>query len=297
MLPSLSIFFERTVHIVTGKYLSTLIDRIKKQTPIAGANMRSEETPGGILLHADLDSLVTPATSILYDFKATLAGVNSLTIAGGKVIGTTWGTIDQDNPVPSDFLAEQFTVAPQTLSVPSGSSVWLTITATTTDLALTGQLLLVDSVTRTVTTGGGGAGGQGGGGGGSGDQTLSTAGSVGTTGASAVLNTPGAADGGVANGGVGPGEGEGTPAYGGAGGNGALGGAGETKTFLHYNKFKCSFRRYTITGASFTVAASKPVSSGTSFNVKLASHIDGVITQYHSGSFHICFPTLSFIVP
>jgi PPE-repeat protein len=297
MLPSLSSFAENVVHIVTGKYLKTLVDRIKRQTPIAGANVRMQETAEGIMLHADLDSIVTPTTTLLYDFKATLAGVNSLTIAGGRVIGTIWGTINQDSPFPPDLLSEQFTIATQTLSVPSGSSVWLKITASTTDIALTGQLSLVDSVTRTVTTGGGGAGGQGGGGGGSGDSSLSTAGQVGATGSTAVLNTPGAADAGVANGGIGPGEGVGTPAYGGPGGNGGAGGLGESKAFIHYNQFKASLRLYTATGATLEVAADKPVSSGTAFYVRIASHVDGIITQYQCGSYHITFPTITFIVP
>jgi len=192
MLPTLSSFAENVVHIVTGKYLKTLVDRIKRQTPIAGANITMQETAEGIMLHANFDSLVTPTTALLYDFKATLAGTNSLTIAGGKVIGAVWGTINQDSPFPPDLLSEQFTIATQTLSVPSGSSVWLKITASTADIALTGQLSLVDSVTRTVTTGGGGAGGQGGGGGGSGDSSVSTAGQAGSPGSSAVLDTPGA---------------------------------------------------------------------------------------------------------
>ena len=298
MLPQLKLYAEKVLYVVTGKTMALLVDRIRLQTPLAGANMRIEETSNGLLLHANKESLVAPVTPITFDFQASLASTNSLAITAGRVIGTTYGTINQDDPLPTDWLAEQFTVAAGVFAVPSGSSVWLQITAVETDLALTGALPLTDAVSRTITTGGGGAGGQGGGGGATGDQTYSTAGGSGANGEAASGQVPGDPDAGTANGGTSAGEGtSGTPANGSPGGNGGAGGAGETKTFTNYDKLKMTWRRWQITGASLVVSAGKPTSSATSFNVRIASQTAGVVTQYQAGSFHICLPTISYIVP
>ena len=298
MLPQLKNYANKVLHVVTGKTMALLVDRIRLQTPLAGANMRIEETSNGLLLHANKESLVAPVTPITFDFQASLASTNSLAITAGRVIGTTYGTINQDDPLPTDWLAEQFTVAAGVFTVPSGSSVWLQITAVETDLALTGALPLTDAVSRTITTGGGGAGGQGGGGGATGDQTYSTAGGSGANGESAYGQVPGGPDAGTANGGTSAGEGtSGTPANGSPGGNGGAGGAGETKTFTNYDKLKMTWRRWQITGATLVVAVDKPTSSATSFNVRIASQTAGVVTQYQAGSFHICLPTISYIVP
>lgn len=298
MLPQLKNYADKVLHVVTGKTMALLVDRIRLQTPLAGANMRIEETSNGLLLHANKESLVAPVTPITFDFQASLASTDSLAIAAGRVIGTTYEAINQDDPLPTDWLAEQFTVAAGVFTVPSGSSVWLQITAVETDLALTGALPLTDAVSRTITTGGGGGGGSGGGGGATGDQTYSTAGTAGGPGGNASGQVPGGRSTYTGVGGTSAGEGTtGTPANGSNAGNGAAGGAGETKTFTNYDKLKMTWRRWQITGASLVVAVDKPTSSATSFNVRIASQTAGVVTQYQAGSFHICLPTISYIVP
>jgi hypothetical protein len=298
MLPQIKFFADKVLYIVTGKTMALLVDRIRRQTPIAGANMRLEETSNGLLLHANKESLVAPVNPITFDFQASLAATNSLAITAGRVIGTTYGTINQDDPAPTDWLSEQFTVAAGLFSVPSGSSVWLQITATQTDVALTGALPLTDAVTRTILTGGGGGGGSGGGGGATGDQTYSTAGTAGGAGGNASGQVPGGRSAYTGAGGTSAGEGTtGTPANGSNAGNGGAGGAGETKTFTNYDKLKMTWRRWQITGATLVVAADKPVSSATSFYVRIAAQTAGVVTQYQAGSFHICLPTISYIVP
>jgi hypothetical protein len=298
MLPQLKNYADNILHVVTGKTMELLVDRIRRQTPIAGANMRLEETSNGLLLHANKESLVAPVNPITFDFQASLASTDSLAIASGRVIGTTYGTINQDDPAPTDWLEEQFTVSSGVFTVPSGSSVWLQITASETDLALTGALPLTDAVSRTITTGGGGGGGSGGGGGATGDQTYSTAGTAGGAGGDASGQVPGGRSASTGAGGTSAGEGtSGTPANGSNAGNGGAGGAGETKTFTNYDKLKMTWRRWQITGATLVVAADKPVSSATSFNVRIASQTGGVVTQYQAGSFHICLPTISYIVP
>ena len=298
MMPQLKNYADKVLYVVTGKTMALLVDRIRRQTPLAGANMRIEETSNGLLLHANKESLVAPITPIIFDFQASLASADSLAITAGRVIGTTYGTINQDDPLPTDWLQEQFTVSAGLFTVPSGSSVWLQITATETDLALTGALSTVGMVTRTITTGGGGGGGSGGGGGATGDQTYSTAGTAGGPGGNASGQVPGGRSTYTGIGGGSPGEGtSGTPANGSNAGNGAAGGAGETKTFTNYDKFRMTWRRWQITGATLVVAVDKPTSSATSFNIRIASQTAGVVTQYQAGSFHICLPTISYIVP
>ena len=293
MLPDIPNFNLGNVHILTGKMLERIVQRIRLQTPIAGDNLRMEETNAGILLHADQAIQTSPTISINHDFKASLPATNSLDITAGRVIGTTWGTPSMSDPLPTDWLAEQLTVGPSTLTVTDGQSVWLRIQCSQTDVEMNGTLSATGASTITVTTGGGGAGGGGGGGGAGGDGTTGYAGDVG---ASASGQTPGGAGTTNALGGTASGENSGTPGEGGNGGNGAAGGNGEVKSFTQYTKLLMVFRRWQITSASFEVHATKPTASpATNIYVRIASQTGGVVTQYHAGSYHVTLPATTYI--
>lgn len=293
MLPDIPNFNLGDVHILTGKMLERIVQRIRLQTPIAGDNLRLEETNAGILLHADQAIQTSPTISINHDFKASLPATNSLDITAGRVIGTTWGTPTMSDPLPTDWLAEQFTVGPSTLTVTDGQSVWLRIQCSQTDVDMNGTLSATGASTITVTTGGGGAGGGGGGGGAGGDGTTGYAGDVG---ASASGQTPGGVGTTNALGGTASGENSGTPGEGGNGGNGAAGGDGEVKSFTQYTKLLMVFRRWQITSASLEVHATKPTASpATNIYVRIASQTGGVVTQYHAGSYHVTLPATTYI--
>ena len=293
MLPDIPNFNLGDVHILTGKMLERIVNRIRLQTPIAGDNLRLEETNAGILLHADQAIQTSPTISINHDFKASLPATNSLDITAGRVIGTTWGTPTMSDPLPTDWLAEQFTVGPSTLTVTDGQSVWLRIQCSQTDVDMNGTLSATGASTITVTTGGGGAGGGGGGGGAGND---GTAGYAGATGESASGQTPGSAGTVNAAGGTNPHENSGTPAEGGDGGNGAAGGNGEAKSFTQYTKLLMVFRRWQITSASLEVHTTKPTASpATNISVRIASQTGGVVTQYHAGSYHVTLPATTYI--
>ena len=293
MLPDIPNFNLGDVHILTGKMLERIVNRIRLQTPIAGDNLRMEETNAGILLHADQAIQTSPTISINHDFKASLPATNSLDITAGRVIGTTWGTPTMSDPLPTDWLAEQFTVGPSTLTVTDGQSVWLRIQCSQTDVDMNGTLSATGASTITVTTGGGGAGGGGGGGGAGGDGTTGYAGDVG---ASASGQTPGGVGTTNALGGTAGGENSGTPGEGGNGGNGAAGGNGEVKSFTQYTKLLMVFRRWQITSASLEVHATKPTASpATNIYVRIASQTGGVVTQYHAGSYHVTLPATTYI--
>ena len=293
MLPDIPNFNLGDVHILTGKMLERIVNRIRMQTPIAGDNLRLEETNAGILLHADQAIQTSPTISINHDFKASLPATNSLDITAGRVIGTTWGTPTMSDPLPTDWLAEQFTVGPSTLTVTDGQSVWLRIQCSQTDVDMNGTLSATGASTITVTTGGGGAGGGGGGGGAGND---GTAGYAGATGESASGQTPGSAGTVNAAGGTNPHENSGTPAEGGDGGNGAAGGNGEAKSFTQYTKLLMVFRRWQITSASLEVHTTKPTASpATNIYVRIASQTGGVVTQYHAGSYHVTLPATTYI--
>ena len=293
MLPDIPNFNLGDVHILTGKMLERIVQRIRLQTPIAGDNLRMEETNAGILLHADQAIQTSPTISINHDFKASLPAINSLDITAGRVIGTTWGTPTMSDPLPTDWLSEQFTVGPSTLTVTDGQSVWLRIQCSQTDVDMNGTLSATGASTITVTTGGGGAGGGGGGGGAGGDGTTGYAGDVG---ASASGQTPGGVGTTNALGGTASGENSGTPGEGGNGGNGVAGGNGETKSFTQYTKLLMVFRRWQITSASLEVHTTKPTASpATNIYVRIASQTGGVVTQYHAGSYHITLPATTYI--
>ena len=144
---------------LTGKTLEKIVRRIKMQTPIEGANLRLEETNAGILLHADQQAEVAPTVAINHDFKATSPAFNTLDISAGKVYGVDWGTPSMSNPLPTNWLAQQASIGPSTLSVASGSSVWLRIQLSQVDVNMSGALSATGATTLSVTTGGGGAGG------------------------------------------------------------------------------------------------------------------------------------------
>ena len=294
MLPDIPNFNLGDVYVLTGKTLEKIVRRVRMQTPIEGANMRLEETNAGILLHADRQAEAAPAVTIEHDFKATSPATNTLDITVGRVIGTTWGTPTMSNPLPTDWLAEQFTVGPSTLAVADGQSVWLRIQCSQTDAEMNGTLSATGATWLSVTTGGGGAGGDGGGGGAGGD---GTSGYVGNTGESASGQTAGS-PGYYTPGGINSTSNSesGTAAEGGDGGNGAAGGNGEAKFFNHYTKLLMVFRRWQVTSASLEVHTNKPTASpATNIYVRIASQTGGVVTQYHAGSYHITLPATTYI--
>jgi hypothetical protein len=292
MLPDIPNFNLGDVYVLTGKTLEKIVRRIKMQTPIEGANIRLEETNAGILLHADQQVEVAPTVAINHDFKATSPAFNTLDITAGKVYGVEWGTPTMSNPLPTNWLAQQASIGPTTLSVPSGSSVWLRIQLSQTDTNMSGTLSATGATTLSVTTGGGGAGGDGGGGGAGGDGTAGYAGAVGEAASGQTGGGPGLGTLGGSNGN----ENSGTPAEGGDGGDGAAGGDGQVKSFTHYTTLLMVFRRWQVTSASLVVSASKPTASpATNIYVRIASQTDGVVTQYHAGSYHITLPAATFI--
>lgn len=292
MLPDIPNFNLGDVYILTGKTLEKIVRRIKMQTPIEGANMRLEETNAGILLHADQEVQTAPAVAIEHDFKATSPAFNTLDITAGKVYGVEWGTPTMSNPLPTNWLAQQASIGATTLSVPSGSSVWLRILLSQTDVDMSGTLSATGATTLTVTTGGGGAGGDGGGGGAGGDGTAGYAGLAGEDASGQTAGGPGTGTLGGSNGN----ENSGTAAEGGDGGDGAPGGDGQAKTFSQYTTLLMVFRRWQVTSASLEVHSTKPTASpSTNIYVRIASQTDGVITQYHAGSYHITLPAATFI--
>jgi hypothetical protein len=292
MLPDIPNFNLGDVYVLTGKTLEKIVRRIKMQTPIEGANIRLEETNAGILLHADQQVEVAPTVAINHDFKATSPAFNTLDISAGKVYGIEWGTPTMSNPLPTNWLAQQASIGPTTLSAPSGSSVWLRIQLSQTDVNMSGALSATGATTLSVTTGGGGAGGDGGGGGAGGDGTAGYAGSTGESASGRTAGGPGDGTLGGSNGN----ENSGTPAEGGDGGDGAAGGDGQVKSFTHYTTLLMVFRRWQVTSASLVVSASKPTASpATNIYVRIASQTDGVVTQYHAGSYHITLPAATFI--
>jgi len=292
MLPDIPNFNLGDVYVLTGKTLEKIVRRITMQTPIEGANIRLEETNAGILLHADQEVQAAPAVAINHDFKATSPAVNTLDITAGKVYGVEWGTPTMSNPLPTNWLAQQASIGATTLSVPSGSSVWLRIQLSQTDVNMSGTLSATGATTLSVTTGGGGAGGDGGGGGAGGDGTAGYAGSTGESASGKTAGGPGDGTLGGSNGN----ENSGTPAEGGDGGDGGAGGDGQVKSFSHYTTLLMVFRRWQVTSASLVVSTSKPTASpATNIYVRIASQTDGVVTQYHAGSYHITLPAATFI--
>ena len=294
MLPDIPNFNLGDVYILTGKMLEKIVNRIRLQTPIAGGNLRMEETNAGILLHADQEIQTSPTISINHDFKASLSATSTLNITVGRVIGTTWGTPTISNPLPTDWLAEQHTVGPSTLAVADGQSVWLRIQCSQTDVEMNGPLPESGATNLSVTTGGGGAGGDGGGGGAGGDGTVGYNGNTGESASGQTAGGPGVSTPGGVN--STSNSESGTPAEGGDGGNGAAGGDGQIKFFTHYTKLLMVFRRWQITSASFEVYTTKPTSSpATNIYVRIASQTGGVVTQYHAGSYHVTLPATTFI--
>jgi hypothetical protein len=292
MLPDIPNFNLGDVYILTGKMLERIVQRIKMQKPIEGADIRLEETNAGILLHADQHIEVAPTVAINHDFKATSPAFDTLDIAAGKVFGVEWGTPSMSNPLPANWLAQQASIGLTTLSVPSGSSVWLRIQLSQTDVNMSGALSATGATTLSVTTGGGGAGGDGGGGGAGGDGTAGYAGAAGEAASGQTAGDPGIGTLGGSNGN----ENSGTAAEGGDSGDGAAGGDGQVKSFTHYTTFLMVFRRWQVTSASLEVHATKPTASpATNIYIRIASQTDGVVTQYHAGSYHITLPAATFI--
>lgn len=294
MLPDLPVFVPKQVYVLSGKFLWLLCRRVQLQTPLRGRGLQFEETKQGIVLRTTVQANVAASLSLSsYDFKASWSGTN-IAIASGNVISPNWGTVDQDNPAPTDW-TEIYTISATTLAIADGQSVWAKITWTKTDLALDGPLSLTGSTSHIVYGGAGGAGGDGGGGGGGG----ASGGTGGTGGAGA--NATATAPGGVglnASGGNSPGSGSGTAADGGDGGDGGAGGAGESKSFTHYTRMLANLRRWSRYTAELVVSTNKPAAySHTETYVRLASVSGGVITQHHAGQIIITPSMVDFITP
>jgi hypothetical protein len=291
MLPDLPIFKDDTPHVTTGKYMQRLIDRIRLQTPLGSAFVQVQETDAGIALHAAPPGVAPPPFTLSHDFKATLAGTNTLAIQAGRVNAINWGTPNADDPLPSQWLQEYAVAGSAGLSVPSGGTVWLKIECTRTDVPMDGALSATDAIARSVSGGAGGGGGGGGGGGAGGGGLI---GYAGLTGGDASGTTPGISGEGGLGGFDSGGEDPGTPAEGAAGGNGGAGGSGQAKSFANYEKILIVWRRWQVTSASLVVNPTTP-STPTSILVRIASQTDGVITQYQAGSFQLTLPTTTFI--
>jgi len=292
MLPDLPVFVPKKVHLLTGEFLARLVARVEQQTPLEWDGMRFEEVEEGIIVHADGGGAVASA-AISYDFQATNYGGGTIDIASGRVLSPDWGTPDQDDPQPTDWL-DAYEVSGATVAITDGQSIWLHIEFAKTALALAGPLPTTGATSRSVTGGGGGAGGDGGGGGGGGESA--GIGGDGANGASATGGTAGAEGTGGGSGGA-PGEGSGVAANGGAGGNGAAGGAGEVRSFNHYTQLLATWNRWEVYTASFVASTSKPTSSDTDAYVRIATVSGGTITQYHAGQVVLAPSAATFIVP
>lgn len=293
MLPDLPVF-GKAVHFLTGKFLNLLCDRIKAQTPIAGAGVDLEETEDGLIIKST--ATVAPAsTEMEYSFQVTMNSPTEAHVKFGLVFATQWGTPNFEDPFPEDWLFELETDEVD-LTVASGDSIWLKVILTKADEDLEKPLPTTGATLLSVTPGAGGAGAAGGGGGGGGDDAgLDIDGTDGDNGANAAGGTGGTATE-VALGGISPGDGTGNPGWGGDGGDGGYGGAGHPVTWTHYTHMKLRTRLYSLSNVDIVVSASQPSSSATTLYVRLASISAGVATQHHAGNYHITPPAFGFMV-
>ena len=215
----------------------------------------------------------------------------AISVAAGKVVSSTWGTISASNPRPGDWTTEtNFTGG---LLPSTAAAAWLKIEYTEADdddednlgtevIALTGAA--------------GGKGGGGGGGGFSIGDTTTQEGVAAQTGAAGEDGGAGGAGGYVRLisdsspvGGLGTG-------YGNDGGNGGMGGdgyAGTAVTFTQKRKVALVRRRWTVSGLS--LHATKGTASETAAWVKLATIASGNVTQHVIGVVHAPVPTVAFI--
>ena len=291
MFPEFPNFFGNLNYFLKGKTLNLFRKALYEQVPIQGNGIILQETNDGIII-SSLQGKATATTSLI-DFTGVLSG-GDVTIRGGKVLGTSWSTYDVNNPSSGGWTESVATVAGATLAVADGFSIWLQIGITPTTNPVVGALSSVDQQTLTV-VGGTGGGGGGGGGGGAGGKTTGGDGVSGTTGANGVTGTPGAGGAGGAAGSNVPSTGDEEGGNGGSGGYGEGGDDGAEVFFQNYTKSAAQIRRWSVSSASFVVAASKPASSATTANLRLLSRSGTTITHHQVGSVFLSLPSVTFI--
>lgn len=292
MLPDIPVLNPKSSHFLSGKagrWLDLVRTRIFRQTPLAGDGIDLEETAAGLVCHARGGG-AGDAGDFAYGFQARWTDTNEVTIATGYVSAPNWTAWTQDNPRPSNWLAE-IEVPETPLTVADGDSIWLEIATPVTNNTITGDLPTTGGTAYNVYSGGGGGGGQGGGGGAGGDGA--NAGTAGGAGAAGVGQTAGIGGDGGSNGGTSPGEGDGEPGRGGDGGAGGAGGAGEVVTFTHYSLLRLRTRRYAGLSASLTTTVGTP--TATTSYVRIASISGSTITQHHAGNYTFTPPVITFI--
>ena len=291
MFPDFPNFFGNLHYFLKGKTLNLFRKALYEQVPIQGAGITLQETNDGIIITSLAGKATTTASVI--DFTGTLSG-GDVTIRGGKVLGTSWSTYAPNDPSSAGWTETVATVAGATLAVADGFSIWLQITITPTTNPVVGALSTADQQTLTV-VGGTGGGGGGGGGGGAGGKTTGGDGTNGTTGANGAAGTPGAGGAGGAAGSNVPSSGEEEGGNGGSGGIGEAGEYGLSVSFQNYTKAAAQIRRWSVSGASFVVSASKPASSATTANLRLLSRSGSTITHHQVGSVFLSLPSVTFI--
>ena len=291
MFPDFPNFFGNLHYFLKGKTLNLFRKALYEQVPIEGAGIILQETNDGIIITSQAGRATTTASVI--DFTGILSG-GDVTIRGGKVLGTSWSTYDVNDPSSGGWTESVATVAGATLAVADGFSIWLQITITPTTNPVVGALSAADQQTLTV-VGGTGGGGGGGGGGGAGGKTTGGDGTNGTTGANGATGSPGAGGAGGGPGTNAPSTGDEEGGNGGSGGYGEAGDYGLSVSFQNYTKAAAQIRRWTVSGASFVVAASKPASSATTANLRLLSRSGSTITHHQVGSVFLSLPSVTFI--
>jgi hypothetical protein len=291
LFPDFPNFFGNLHYFLKGKTLNLFRKALYEQVPIEGAGIILQETNDGIIITSQAGRATTTASVI--DFTGILSG-GDVTIRGGKVLGTSWSTYDVNDPSSGGWTESVATVAGATLAVADGFSIWLQITITPTTNPVVGALSAADQQTLTV-VGGTGGGGGGGGGGGAGGKTTGGDGTNGTTGANGATGSPGAGGAGGGPGTNAPSTGDEEGGNGGSGGYGEAGDYGLSVSFQNYTKAAAQIRRWTVSGASFVVAASKPASSATTANLRLLSRSGSTITHHQVGSVFLSLPSVTFI--
>jgi len=291
LFPDFPNFFGNLHYFLKGKTLNLFRKALYEQVPIQGAGITLQETNDGIIITSRAGKATTTASVI--DFTGTLSG-GDVTIRGGKVLGTSWRTYTPNDPSSGGWTESVATVAGATLAVADGFSIWLEITITPTTNPVVGALSTADQQTLTV-VGGTGGGGGGGGGGGAGGLTTGGDGINGTTGSNGAAGSPGAGGAGGGPGTNAPSTGDEEGGNGGSGGYGEAGEYGLSVSFQNYTKAAAQIRRWSVSGASFVVSASKPASSATTANLRLLSRSGSTITHHQVGSVFLSLPSVTFI--
>lgn len=292
MLPDLPVLVPKKVYFLSGNWLNAVRSRIFRQTPLDGDGIQLDETPHGLVVHARNPGGGAGGSSLTYGFQVEWNGSSEVSVSTGYVAAPDWGAWTQDNPRPSDWLAE-IEVPSDVYTVASGDSLWLEIATPVTNTTIYGDLPTTGATAHNVYSGGGGGGGQGGGGGGGGN--LAGGGGVGGVGADGVGETAGVGGDGGSNAGGSPGEDDGVAGRGGDGGTGGTGGVGETVTYTHYSLLKLRTRRYSGYTVSIIVDSSTPTGTATTSYVRLASISGSTITQHHAGVYTFIPPVITFI--